>query len=187
MGHVRLKNNWSNDRKPCVHPRSHIFSPILMKLGQNVCLNNIWNYFENWSCQVKNYVTRSKKLLYALEAIFSAWCSWNLVRMFATIKPQTTSKMGHVRSKNRSLGQIIEKPCLCSRGHTFSPILMKLGQNIFPSEILDKCENGLCWVKNLVKSEKKKKKSLYTLEARFSVSYWWNLVWSEFLPLSYFS
>ena len=33
-------------------------------------------------------------------------------------------------SKTSPLGQILEKPCVRSRGHIFSPILMKLGQNI---------------------------------------------------------
>ena len=28
--------------------------------------------------------------------------------------------MGHIMSKTRSLGQILEKPCVCSRGHIFS-------------------------------------------------------------------
>ena len=35
---------------PCVRSRGHIFSPIIMKLGQNVCLDE----FENGSCRVKN-------------------------------------------------------------------------------------------------------------------------------------
>ena len=39
-------------------------------------------------------------------------------------------------------------PCVCSRGHIFSPILMKLGQNICLNEILDEIENGSCQVKN---------------------------------------
>ena len=39
---------------PCVHSRGHIFGPILMKLGQNVCLNKIWYEFEIGSCGVKN-------------------------------------------------------------------------------------------------------------------------------------
>ena len=34
--------------------------------------------------------------------------------------------MGHVGSKNRSLGQVLEKPCVRSRGHGFSPIILKL-------------------------------------------------------------
>ena len=38
--------------------------------------------------------------------------------------------MGHLGSKTRSLGQILEKPCVCSRGHIFSLIIMKLGQNL---------------------------------------------------------
>ena len=52
--------------------------------------------------------------------------------------------MGHVRLKTRSLGQILEKPCVSSRGHIFSPIIMKLGQNVCLNEILDEFENGSC-------------------------------------------
>ena len=37
--------------------------------------------------------------------------------------------MCHVKTKTRSLGQISEKPYVHSRGHIFSPIIMKLGQN----------------------------------------------------------
>ena len=39
---------------PCVHSRGHIFSPILMKLGQNVCLNKISDELEIGSCGVKS-------------------------------------------------------------------------------------------------------------------------------------
>ena len=45
-------------------------------------------------------------------------------------------------SKTRSLHQILEKPCLRSRGHNFSLILMKLNQNVCLNEISDKFENG---------------------------------------------
>ena len=45
-------------------------------------------------------------------------------------------KMGHVGSKTRSLGQILEKPCVCSRGHILSLIIMKLGQTVCLDEIL---------------------------------------------------
>ena len=31
----------------------HIFSPIAMKLGQNICIDEISYEFENGSCQVK--------------------------------------------------------------------------------------------------------------------------------------
>ena len=72
-----------------------------MKLGQNVCLNEILDEFENGSCLVKN----------------------------------------------RLLGQILEKPCVCSRGQLFSLIIMKLGQNVCLDESLDEFENGSCWVK----------------------------------------
>ena len=55
--------------------------------------------------------------------------------------------MGHVRSKTRSLGQISEKPYVQFRGHIFSPIIMKHGQNVCLDEILDRFENGSCWIK----------------------------------------
>ena len=54
----------------------------------------------------------------------------------------------HVGSKTRSLGQILRKPCVCSRGHNFSPIFMKLGRNVCLDEISDQFENGSCRVKN---------------------------------------
>ena len=38
--------------------------------------------------------------------------------------------MDLVRLKTRSVGQILEKPCVRSRGHIFSQIIVKLGQNV---------------------------------------------------------
>ena len=38
--------------------------------------------------------------------------------------------MGYVGSKTRSPGQILGKPCVRSRGHIFSQILMKVGQDV---------------------------------------------------------
>ena len=72
--------------------------------------------------QVKSY----KNLVYSQEATFSVWLSWNLVGMFVFIKSRTSWKMGHVGSKTRSLGQILEKPCVSSRGHIFSPVILNL-------------------------------------------------------------
>ena len=42
----------------------------------------------------------------------------------------SNSKLGHVRSKTRSLGQILEKPCVHSRGHSVDHKFMKLFQNV---------------------------------------------------------
>ena len=67
--------------------------------------------------------------------------------MFVLMKSLTSSKMGHVGSKTRSLGQILEKPCVHCRGHILSPVFIKLGQDVFYDEILDECENGSCRVK----------------------------------------
>ena len=49
--------------------------------------------------------------------------------MFALMKSWSSSKMGHGWSKTRSVGQILEKPCEHSRGHSFGPIFIKLTQN----------------------------------------------------------
>ena len=37
--------------------------------------------------------------------------------------------MGDIGSKTRSVGQIIEKPCEHSRGHSFCPVFIELGQD----------------------------------------------------------
>ena len=58
-----------------------------------------------------------------------------------------SSKIGNVWSKTRSLGQILEKPCLGSGGHIFSPIIMKRGQNVCLDEISDKIKNKSYGVK----------------------------------------
>ena len=39
---------------PCVRSRGHSFGRILMKAGQDVCLDEISDKFENGSCGVKN-------------------------------------------------------------------------------------------------------------------------------------
>ena len=43
--------------------------------------------------------------------------------------------MGQVGSKTRSLGQILEKPCIHSRYHIFGLVIIKLGQNVCLDEI----------------------------------------------------
>ena len=77
----------------------------------------------------------------ALEATLLVQLSRNLVRMFVLIKSWTSVKIGHVGSKSRSLGEILEKPFVHSRGHIFSLIIMKLRQNVCLDEISD--ENDL--------------------------------------------
>ena len=71
-----------------------------------------------------------------------------LVRMIVSMKSWPSSKLGHVGSKTRSLGQIIQKACEHSRGYIYGPILMKVGQNDCLNEILAKFETGSCGVKN---------------------------------------
>ena len=57
--------------------------------------------------------------------------------------------MGHVWCKTRSPGQMLEKPCVYSRGHIFCQKIMKLGQNVCLDEVLDLYENGSRWIKKL--------------------------------------
>ena len=56
MGHVESKTRSLGkiSEKPCVCSRDQIFGLILMKLGQNVCLDDILYMFENGLCRVKN-------------------------------------------------------------------------------------------------------------------------------------
>ena len=70
--------------------------------------------------------------------------------------------MGHVGSKTRLLGQILQKPCVNFRDHIFNQ--MKLGQNICLKEISDQFENGSYVVKNWFKSSKY---LVYNLEVTF--------------------
>ena len=46
------------------------------------------------------------------------------------IMSRSSLKLGHIGSKTRPLGQILEKPCVHSRGHSFDSKLMKLNQNV---------------------------------------------------------
>ena len=49
--------------------------------------------------------------------------------MLIIIMSRSDLKLGHGGSKTRSLGQILEKPFVHSRGHSFDSKFMKLYQN----------------------------------------------------------
>ncbi len=63
-------------------------------------------------------------LVNTLEATFIVWSSGNFVRTFVPLIPRLNSKLGHVGSKTRSLGQKKEKPCEHCRSHIWCPIFM---------------------------------------------------------------
>ena len=69
--------------------------------------------------------------------------------MFFLMKSSTNLKLGDVQAKTRSLVQILEKPCVPSRGHIFSLMIMKLDQNVCLDEISDEVENKSCWDQKL--------------------------------------
>ena len=50
--------------------------------------------------------------------------------MLMSIKSRLGLKVGHIRSKTRSLGQIIEKTSVHSRGHSIYPKFLKACQNV---------------------------------------------------------
>ena len=64
------------------------------------------------------------------------------------MKSRTSMKWGYVGSKTRSHGQILEKPCVRSRGHIFGPILMILGENVCLDKVSNDFENGSYGVEN---------------------------------------
>ena len=57
--------------------------------------------------------------------------------MFVLIKSRMSLKIDYVGSKTRSPGEILKKPCVRSRGHIVSLIIMKLCQNVGLNEISD--------------------------------------------------
>ena len=54
MGLIESKTRSAGQtlEKPCVRPKGHIFSSVLFKDGQNVCLDNMSDEFENGLCWV---------------------------------------------------------------------------------------------------------------------------------------
>ena len=68
--------------------------------------------------------------MYTLEGTVVIQSSGNFVRMLILIISRSALKQGHVRSKTRSLGQILEKPCVHSRVLSFVSNVMKLCQNV---------------------------------------------------------
>ena len=54
----------------------------------------------------------------------------NFIIMLIIIISRSSSKLGHVGSKTRSLGQILEKHCVHSKEHSFDPKFMKVCQNV---------------------------------------------------------
>ena len=55
--------------------------------------------------------------------------------MFVPMSTGFLSKLGHVRSKSRSRGQIKGKPCEYSRGHIFDCIHIKNGTYVYLIEV----------------------------------------------------
>ena len=66
--------------------------------------------------------------MYTLEGTVLIQISRNSIRMLMIIISRSSSKLGHVGSKTRSLGQILEKPCVHSKRHSFESKFMKVWQ-----------------------------------------------------------
>ena len=57
MGHMGSKTKSvgkSKKKNPCVHSKRLSFGKMIMKLVETVCLDEIFDDFENGSCGVKN-------------------------------------------------------------------------------------------------------------------------------------
>ena len=68
--------------------------------------------------------------MYILEGTVLIQISQNFVSILIIIISRSDLKLGYVGLKTRSLGQILEKPCVHSRRHSFDPSFMKLCQNV---------------------------------------------------------
>ena len=76
--------------------------------------------------KVKSY----KNLVYTLEGTVSIQSSRNFIRMLMIMIFRSSLKLGYVGSKTRSLGQILEIPCVHSKRHSFDPKFMNFYQNV---------------------------------------------------------
>ena len=109
--------------KSCLLSLGHIFGSIFLKVAQTVCLDDISVKFDHGWDGVKTYTTRSnlsKNFVYSLGATVLMQSSSNLLRMFVLIISGSSSIMGGMGSKSRSLGQILVKSCLHCSGHIFA-------------------------------------------------------------------
>ena len=68
-------------------------------------------------------------LVTTLAATVLIQSSPNLVRIIIMTRSRSSSNMGHMGSKTRSLGQLKEKSLDLQILHIFSPIMAKLAQN----------------------------------------------------------
>ena len=73
--------------------------------------------------------------MYTLEGTVLIQSSGNFVRVLILMISMSSLKLGHVRSKTRSLGQILEKPCVHSRVHSLVSNVMKISQNVNPHNV----------------------------------------------------
>ena len=167
IGHVGSKTRSPGQilENSCLHSRGQICNPILMKLCQNVCFDNIQAKFEYGSCRVKNQVTRSnlRKFLFTLLRQYLQPNFVETVRMFVLTISRTSLNMGHVGLKTRSPGQIVGNSCLHSKGHICDLILIKRCQNVCFDNFYAKFEYRSCWVKNQV-TRLNLRKCLFTLQ-----------------------
>ena len=74
--------------------------------------------FTGANCDVMTYGARKKTCVNSKRHSFDP-SSWNFVRLFIIIISRSSLKVRHVRSKTRSLGQILEKPSVPYKGHSF--------------------------------------------------------------------
>ena len=111
------------------------------------CMGKKWNNGFFWffcSLWHQCWFMQSVLLVYTLEGTVFIPSSWYLVRMFIFIKTRPSLKLGHVRSKTRSLGQILEKPCVYNCGFIFHWIFVKLCQNVCLNNTEVKFKYGSC-------------------------------------------
>ena len=96
-------------------------------------------------------------LVNTLEATVLVQSSSNLLRIIILTISRSSSNMGHVGSKTRSVGQLIEQTCEHSRGHSFGVIIIKLAENDHLGNILVMFQYWSCRVKNKVSRSKHRK------------------------------
>ena len=108
--------------------------------------------------------------MYTLKGTVLIQSSWNFVWILIIIISRSSLKLGHVREKTRLLGQILKKPSVTSRGHSFDLKFMNLCQKINHCNILIKFWIWSGWVKNRLLGQILEKSCVHSRRHSFNPS-----------------
>ena len=118
--------------KHCAHSRGRIFRPLIVKLGQNVCLDEISDKFENVGSKTRSVIQNLEKHYVSCRGYIFSPIIIKLCQNFCLYNLGQVCKF--VMSGKNYVTRLIHRKNLCTfwRPHfqaIISPIIIKLCQN----------------------------------------------------------